>query len=74
MVLYCILTVMTFGMKLPSGLFIPSMVIGAIFGRLIGLGLQMIVYNNQEWSIWSDYCGKGQAKGSIFNTVDLRRL
>jgi len=63
MVIYAILTVLTFGMKVPSGLFIPSMVVGAIFGRLIGLGLQQLVYLNQDAPIWSNYCGKGQENG-----------
>jgi H+/Cl- antiporter ClcA len=31
-----ILTVFTFGMKVPAGLFIPSMSIGASFGRIVG--------------------------------------
>jgi chloride channel 3/4/5 len=30
----------TFGMKIPAGIFIPTMVVGALFGRLWGLVVQ----------------------------------
>lgn len=32
------LTVFTFGMKVPCGLFIPSLCLGAILGRIVGIG------------------------------------
>lgn len=32
------LTVFTFGMKVPCGLFIPSLCLGAIMGRIVGIG------------------------------------
>ncbi len=60
MLLYIVLTIVTFGIKVPSGLFIPSMTVGAIFGRLIGLGIQQFVLNFNHWSVFSSYCGEGQ--------------
>lgn len=33
------LTVFTFGMKVPAGLFIPSLLLGAIMGRIVGIGI-----------------------------------
>ncbi|NXI60730.1 CLCN5 protein, partial [Chloroceryle aenea] len=33
------ITIFTFGMKVPSGLFIPSMAVGAIAGRLLGVAM-----------------------------------
>lgn len=38
-VLYFILAVLTFGLSMPSGLFIPSLLIGSAWGRLMGSGL-----------------------------------
>jgi len=35
-----LLTVITFGIKTPAGIFIPSMAIGACFGRMLGLVAQ----------------------------------
>lgn len=32
------LTIFTFGMKVPCGLFIPSLCLGAIMGRIVGIG------------------------------------
>ncbi|VDO95229.1 unnamed protein product [Soboliphyme baturini] len=37
---YYLLAVWTYGISVPSGIFIPSLLIGAAWGRLIGLGLQ----------------------------------
>lgn len=33
------LAVFTFGMKVPAGLFIPSLLLGAILGRIVGIGM-----------------------------------
>lgn len=38
------LTVFTFGMKVPAGLFIPSLLLGAIMGRIVGIGKSMNIY------------------------------
>merc|ERR1712142_593099 len=40
----CVITVFTFGVKTPAGLFIPSMAIGAIVGRMVGIGVNQLVY------------------------------
>lgn len=33
-----VMTIFTFGMKVPCGLFIPSLALGAIAGRIVGIG------------------------------------
>ena len=40
--LYFFLALWTYGLSVPSGLFIPSLLIGAGWGRLVGIGLQAI--------------------------------
>jgi len=35
--LRCFGTIMTYGARVPCGIFVPSMAIGATFGRMIGL-------------------------------------
>ncbi|KAL8597461.1 hypothetical protein ACOMHN_050959 [Nucella lapillus] len=40
--LYFFLALWTYGLSVPSGLFIPSLLIGAGWGRLIGMGFQYI--------------------------------
>ena len=34
------LTVLTYGTALPMGLFVPNIIFGACFGRMVGQGLQ----------------------------------
>lgn len=36
-------TIFTFGIKVPSGLFIPSLAMGAIGGRLLGIQVESFV-------------------------------
>ncbi|CAG2256582.1 CLCN3_4_5 [Mytilus edulis] len=41
-----LITIFTFGIKVPSGLFILSMAVGAIVGRIVGIGMeQLVVYD-----------------------------
>ncbi|KAL5524022.1 hypothetical protein ACEPAG_8195 [Sanghuangporus baumii] len=37
-----ILTIVTFGIKLPAGIFIPTLGVGACFGRILGIGVQYL--------------------------------
>ncbi|XP_077869292.1 H(+)/Cl(-) exchange transporter 4-like [Saccoglossus kowalevskii] len=51
-----VITVFTFGIKVPAGLFIPSMAVGACAGRLLGIGMEQAVYFNNDWGIFEDLC------------------
>ncbi|TPX68097.1 hypothetical protein SpCBS45565_g03386 [Spizellomyces sp. 'palustris'] len=37
------LTVITFGVKVPAGIFIPSMCVGALMGRMVGVSVEWMV-------------------------------
>jgi chloride channel 3/4/5 len=37
-----VITVFTFGIKVPAGLFIPSLCMGAIVGRMVGIGMEQL--------------------------------
>lgn len=39
-----VLTFVTFGLKLPCGIYVPSMVIGSLFGRITGMLLSLMNY------------------------------
>ncbi|CAF5130605.1 unnamed protein product, partial [Rotaria socialis] len=39
-----ILFIFTFGIKVPCGLFIPSLTLGAITGRIVGILVETFVY------------------------------
>lgn len=42
--------------QVPSGLFIPSMAVGAIAGRLLGVGMEQLAYYNHDWLIFKGWC------------------
>ncbi|NXU13221.1 CLCN5 protein, partial [Pardalotus punctatus] len=53
------ITIFTFGMKVPSGLFIPSMAVGAIVGRLLGVAVEQLAFYHHDWAIFSGWCSQG---------------
>ncbi|KAK4232136.1 putative chloride channel protein [Podospora fimiseda] len=52
-----LLTIITFGIKVPAGIYVPSMVVGGLMGRTIGHIVQWIVMATPHWSAWGT-CGK----------------
>ncbi|XP_043099769.1 H(+)/Cl(-) exchange transporter 5 isoform X2 [Puntigrus tetrazona] len=59
LVLKMFFTVITFGMKVPSGLFIPSMAVGAIAGRLLGVCMEQLAIRHHERDIFRGWCSPG---------------
>lgn len=47
-IVYLVLTIFTFGIKVPCGLFIPSLTLGAIIGRIVGIGMIFWLKNNRK--------------------------
>ncbi|XP_078450713.1 H(+)/Cl(-) exchange transporter 4-like isoform X1 [Lampetra fluviatilis] len=54
-----VITVFTFGMKVPSGLFIPSMAVGAVAGRLLGIGVQRMAWSHGAALGIDGWCSPG---------------
>ncbi|KAF5692604.1 hypothetical protein FDENT_2720 [Fusarium denticulatum] len=48
------LTVITFGIKVPAGIYVPSMVVGGLMGRIVGHMVQWAVLRVPDWAIWGD--------------------
>ncbi|KAL6815712.1 chloride channel [Trichoderma sp. SZMC 28013] len=46
------LTVIAFGIKVPAGIYIPSMVVGGLMGRIVGHLAQWLVLVTPDWSVW----------------------
>ncbi|KAG0034888.1 hypothetical protein BGZ81_002295 [Podila clonocystis] len=46
------LNFITFGVKVPGGIFIPTMVAGAVFGRMVGLGVQWLIATYPEHQVF----------------------
>ncbi len=50
------LTIVTFGIKLPAGIFIPTLGVGACVGRLMGIAMQWLQMNYPNLRIFKT-CG-----------------
>ena len=47
-----VITIFTFGIKVPAGLFIPSLCMGAIVGRIVGIGMEQFVWAYHDELPW----------------------
>jgi len=47
-----VITIFTFGIKAPAGLFIPSLAMGAIVGRIVGIGMEQLVFAYHDSLPW----------------------
>ncbi|MCJ1464266.1 hypothetical protein MMC07_002879 [Pseudocyphellaria aurata] len=47
------LTIITFGIKVPAGIYVPSMVVGGLMGRIVGHLIQYLSLNNPDWPVFS---------------------
>ncbi len=52
-----LLTTITFGIKVPAGIYVPSMVVGGLLGRIVGHLVQYIAISNPNSAIFSS-CAK----------------
>ncbi|CAF4024315.1 unnamed protein product [Adineta steineri] len=50
------LFIITFGIKVPCGLFIPSMTLGAITGRIVGILFETLVYYWPNFFLFANEC------------------
>ncbi|KAF6818928.1 H(+)/Cl(-) exchange transporter 5-like protein 1 [Colletotrichum sojae] len=46
------LTIITFGIKVPAGIYVPSMVVGGLMGRLVGHVVQYLVLQYPNFGLW----------------------
>ncbi|OLN93900.1 H(+)/Cl(-) exchange transporter 5-like protein 1 [Colletotrichum chlorophyti] len=46
------LTIITFGIKVPAGIYVPSMVVGGLMGRLVGHVVQYLVLLYPNFWLW----------------------
>ncbi|KAI9838739.1 MAG: hypothetical protein M1838_004531, partial [Thelocarpon superellum] len=52
-VIKSILTTITFGIKVPAGIYVPSMVVGGLLGRIVGHLVQYLVFRFPDFSLFS---------------------
>ncbi|KAH9791991.1 chloride channel protein CLC-b [Citrus sinensis] len=68
-ILYCILGLITFGIAVPSGLFLPIILMGSAYGRL--LGMAMGSYTNIDQGLYAVLGAASLMAGSMRMTVSL---
>ena len=64
MIVQVALVTFTIGVKVPSGLIIPSMSIGAITGRIIGIITEQLALQNPTFILFRHDCSKGKFASS----------
>ncbi|PIN09796.1 Cl- channel CLC-7 and related proteins (CLC superfamily) [Handroanthus impetiginosus] len=67
--LYCILGLITFGIAVPSGLFLPIILMGSAYGRM--LGIAMGPYTNIDQGLYAVLGAASLMAGSMRMTVSL---
>ncbi|KAG2411520.1 hypothetical protein HFD88_009076 [Aspergillus terreus] len=55
-VIKSLLTVVTFGIKVPAGIYVPSMVVGGLLGRIIGHAAQYLVVKYPTFPLFGSSC------------------
>ncbi|KAG0444991.1 hypothetical protein HPB47_005966, partial [Ixodes persulcatus] len=55
-----LITIFTFGIKVPAGIFIPSMAFGAIMGRMIGIAVEQLAYQYPTLWVFQGACNTGE--------------
>eukprot|EP00002_Diphylleia_rotans_P040457 TRINITY_DN9591_c0_g3_i2.p1 TRINITY_DN9591_c0_g3~~TRINITY_DN9591_c0_g3_i2.p1 ORF type:complete len:828 (+),score=153.35 TRINITY_DN9591_c0_g3_i2:69-2552(+) len=64
-----VLTTVTIGIKVPSGLLIPSLAIGACFGRVIGILVERLRYDNADSIFFSECVQSGCITPGVYAMV-----
>ncbi|KAH0283882.1 CLC voltage-gated chloride channel, partial [Aureobasidium sp. EXF-3399] len=59
------LTVVTFGVKLPAGIYVPSMVVGGLLGRIVGHSVQLITLRYPSLEIFGNCPANGNPESCV---------
>lgn len=59
-----LLTIVTFGVKVPAGIYIPSMVVGGLLGRIVGHTAQYVAVKFPNFYLFQS-CSDGSMEGCV---------
>lgn len=59
------LTTITFGIKVPAGIYVPSMVVGGLLGRIVGHLVQYLAVTYPNASIWGGCAASGGLESCV---------
>jgi len=65
LVIKAALTVVTFGIKVPAGIYVPSMVIGGLMGRIVGHAVQLLALRHPNSAFFSGCHGDGNPESCV---------
>ena len=58
------LTLITFGLKVPAGIYVPSMVVGGLLGKIVGLASQLVIVGLPDAWLFSE-CSASDRVGCV---------
>jgi chloride channel 3/4/5 len=64
-VIKAFLTTITFGIKVPAGIYVPSMVVGGLMGRIVGHVMQYAVLQYPDFFLFASCPRDGAAEGCV---------
>ena len=64
-VIKAFLTIITFGIKVPAGIYVPSMVVGGLLGRTMGHFVQYIVLKTPDFFLWGGCYDSGDMESCV---------
>ncbi|KAI9773614.1 MAG: hypothetical protein M1840_006888 [Geoglossum simile] len=60
-VIKSLLTIVTFGIKVPAGIYVPSMVVGGLMGRIVGHTIQYLLFKFPDAAIFGTCPSEGSS-------------
>lgn len=64
-VIKAVLTTITFGIKVPAGIYVPSMVVGGLAGRIVGHAVQLLTLTYPNAGIWGGWPAAGNPESLV---------
>lgn len=64
-VIKAFLTTITFGIKVPAGIYVPSMVVGGLVGRIVGHTVQLVVLKYPDFVLFSGFPENGNPESIV---------
>jgi chloride channel 3/4/5 len=64
-VIKAVLTTVTFGIKVPAGIYVPSMVVGGLLGRIVGHFVQWLVLTYPSFGLFANCPADGNPESCV---------
>lgn len=64
-VIKAILTIVTFGIKVPAGIYVPSMVVGGLLGRIVGHLVQLFILKYPDLAFFANCPNDGSPESCV---------